>query len=104
MKLGEAGIALNSKGHIFVYNRGAHTSLYEFDQTGKFLREIGKGLYGFSFAHAVNIDKDDNIWCVDEGSIMVMEFNPEGHIIMTIGRKAEPSEAPRPQYTEKRFS
>jgi hypothetical protein len=33
-----AGVALNSKGHVFVYNRGAHTALYEFDQTGKFLR------------------------------------------------------------------
>jgi DNA-binding beta-propeller fold protein YncE len=91
-----AGVALNSKGHVFVYSRGAHTGLYEFDQTGKFLREIGKDLYGFVFAHVVRIDKDDNIWCVDEGSNMVIEFNPEGHVIMTIGRRAEPSEAPRP--------
>jgi sugar lactone lactonase YvrE len=95
MNLGEAaGIAVNSKGHIFVYNRGAHTGLYEFNSLGQFLREIGKDLYGFSFAHVVKIDKNDNIWCVDEGSNMVMEFNPEGRIIMTIGRKAEPSEAP----------
>jgi len=91
--LGEvSGVALNSKGHIFVYNRGAHTQLFEFDQTGKFVREIGKDLYGFGFAHTVRIDKDDNIWCVDEGTNMIMEFNPEGHIIMVIGRKAEPSE------------
>jgi hypothetical protein len=91
-----AGVALNSKGHVFVYNRGAHTGLYEFDQSGRFLREIGKDLYGFVFAHVVRIDKDDNIWCVDEGSNMVMEFNPEGRVIMTIGRRAEPSEAPPP--------
>ena len=95
MNLGEAaGIAVNAEGYIFVYNRGAHTALFEFDPTGKFLREIGKDLYGFTFAHAVKIDKHDNIWCVDEGSNMVIEFNPEGHVIMTIGRKAEPSEAP----------
>jgi DNA-binding beta-propeller fold protein YncE len=81
---------------VFVYNRGAHTALYEFDQNGKFLREIGKDLYGFVFAHVVRIDKDDNIWCVDEGSNMVIEFNPEGRVIMTMGRHAEPSEAPRP--------
>lgn len=89
-----AGVAINSKGHIFVYTRAARTGLFEFDQNGKMLREIGKDLYGFVFAHVVRIDKDDNIWCVDEGSNMVIEFNPEGHVIMTIGRRAEPSEAP----------
>jgi DNA-binding beta-propeller fold protein YncE len=90
MNLGEAaGVALNSKGHIFVYHRGGHTQLLEFDGSGKFIREIGKDLYGFSFAHVVRIDKDDNIWCVDEGSNMVIEFNPEGHVIMLIGRKPE---------------
>ena len=89
-----AGIALNSKGHIFVYHRGARTQLFEFDQSGKYVREIGKDLYGFSFAHVVRIDKDDNIWCVDEGSNMVIEFNPEGHVILLLGRKAEAVEAP----------
>src|SRR4029079_14959788 len=74
MNFGEvAGIALNSRGHIFVYNRGGHTQLFEFDATGKFLREIGKDLYGFDFAHVVRIDKDDNIWCVDEGANVVIK-------------------------------
>src|SRR3979411_2250984 len=67
--LGEAaGVAVNSKGHIFVYTRSAQTRLFEFDASGKFVREIGKDLYGFSFAHVVRIDKDDNIWCIDEGA------------------------------------
>lgn len=95
--LGEvSGFALNSKGHMFVYNRGAKTQLFEFDAEGRMLREIGKDLYGFSFAHTVKIDRDDNIWCVDEGANTVIEFNPQGHVIMVIGRKAEPSEAPPP--------
>ena len=45
---GEAsGVALNSKGHIFVYTRSGETRLFEFDSKGQFLREIGDGLYGF---------------------------------------------------------
>ncbi len=44
------------------------------------MREIGEGLYGFLFAHAVRVDKDDNIWVVDEGSNMVIKFNPEGRV------------------------
>src|SRR6201988_5389752 len=55
--LGEGiGVATNSKGHIFVYTRSQETRLFEFDQTGKYVREIGEGLYGFAFAHAVRVD------------------------------------------------
>ena len=101
LNLGEAaGVAVNSKGHIFVYHRGAHTQLLEFDGDGKLLREIGRDLYGFTFAHAVRIDKDDNIWCVDEGSNMVIEFNPEGHVILLLGRKPEAVEGSAPARAE----
>ncbi len=97
MNFGEAvGVAVNSKGHVFVFHRGGHTQLFEFDPNGKFIREIGKDLYGFTFAHVVRIDKDDNIWCVDEGSNMVIKFNPEGRVIMVLGRKPEAVEAPAP--------
>jgi hypothetical protein len=86
--LGEGiGVATNSKGHVFVYTRSEDTRLFEFDKTGTFLREIGKGLYGFQFAHAVRVDKDDNIWAVDEGTNMVIKFNPEGRVVMVLGHR-----------------
>ena len=46
------GVATNSKGHLFVYTRSANTRLFEFDQNGKYVREIGEGNYGFEFAHS----------------------------------------------------
>ena len=86
--LGEAaGVAVNSKGHIFVYTRSAKTRLFEFDANGKFVREIGNDLYGFSFAHVVRIDKDDNIWCVDEGANMGIEFNQDGRVIVLLPKR-----------------
>src|SRR5246127_784250 len=92
--LGEGiGVATNSKGHIFVYTRSQRTRLFEFDQNGNFVREIGEGLYGFVYAHAVRVDPQDNIWAVDEGSNMVIKFNPEGRVIMTMGRRPEPADA-----------
>lgn len=95
--LGEAaGVAVNSKGDIFVFTRSAQTRLFEFDPSGKFMREIGKDLYGFSFAHTVRIDKDDNIWCVDEGANMVIEFDPQGRVKMLFGRKPEAVEGGAP--------
>jgi hypothetical protein len=88
--LGEGiGVATNSKGHIFAYTRSQDTRLFEFDQKGNFVREIGKGLYGFLFAHAVRVDAQDNIWAVDEGTNMVIKFNPEGRVIMVLGHRPE---------------
>jgi len=88
--LGEGiGVATNSKGHIFVYTRSQNTRLFEFDQKGTFLKEIGEGLYGFAFAHAVRVDPQDNIWAVDEGTNMVIKFNPEGKVLMVLGRRPE---------------
>jgi sugar lactone lactonase YvrE len=92
--LGEGiGVATNSKGHIFVYTRSQATRLFEFDAKGNYLREIGEGLYGFAFAHAVRVDAQDNVWAVDEGSNMVIKFNSEGRVVMVLGRRPEPGEA-----------
>ena len=84
------GIATNSKGHVFVYTRSGDTRLLEFDQNGAYVREIGQGLYGLEFAHAVRVDPQDNIWVVDEGTNMVIKFNPEGRVLMVLGRRPEP--------------
>jgi sugar lactone lactonase YvrE len=86
--LGEAvGVATNSKGHIFVYHRSANTRLWEFDKNGVFVKEIGKGYYGFEFAHSVRVDAQDNIWTVDEGTNTVTKFSPEGKFLMVLGRR-----------------
>jgi hypothetical protein len=88
--LGEGiGVATNSKGHVFVYTRSGDTRLFEFDRNGAFVREIGQGLYGFEFAHAVRVDRNDNIWAVDEGTNMVIKFDPEGRVVMVLGRRPE---------------
>jgi DNA-binding beta-propeller fold protein YncE len=100
--LGEAaGVAVNSKGHVFVFSRGNSTGpayaataaqILEFGPDGKYIREIGKNLYAWSFAHAVRVDRDDNIWAVDKGSDMMIEFNPDGRVAMVFGRKKEASD------------
>lgn len=103
LNLGEAsGVAVNSKGDIAIYSRsnsangpayGATASqVLLFDKTGKFIREVGKGLYAWSYAHTVRFDKDDNLWAVDKGSDMIVRFNPEGHVTMVFGRKKEASD------------
>src|SRR5437868_1834272 len=88
--LGESmGVATNSKGHVFVFTRSANTRLFEFDQNGTYVREIGEGSYGFEFAHSVRVDTQDNIWVVDEGTNLVIKFNPAGHVLMVLGHRPE---------------
>jgi len=103
--LGEVGgVATNSHGNIFVYTRTGHPTisigtarpfahggsrLFEFDPSGKFVREIGKDSYGFMFAAQVRVDPNDNIWVVDQMTNMVIKFDPQGRLLMLLGRKAE---------------
>src|SRR3982074_264506 len=88
--LGESvAVATNSKGHVFVFHRSANTRLFEFDQNGNYVREIGEGLYGFEFAHSVRVDPEDNIWAVDEGTNMVIKFNPAGRVVMVLGHRPD---------------
>jgi DNA-binding beta-propeller fold protein YncE len=107
INFGEAsGVAVNSKGEIAVFTRsnsaggpayGATASqVLLFDKTGKYLREIGKGLYAWSYAHTVRYDKDDNLWAVDKGSDMIVRINPDGHVTMVFGRKKEASDNAEP--------
>jgi streptogramin lyase len=114
MHFGEvAGVAVNSKGNIFVFSRGnvngpsymaAAAQLLEFDPSGKFIREIGKNLYAWSYAHAVRIDRQDNIWVVDKGSDMIIKFNPEGRVEWVFGRKGEASHYQMPPDTASSLS
>jgi hypothetical protein len=92
------GVATNSKGHLFVYSRsnpqgiargGAAAMLWEFDQDGQFVKEWAPHNYAASFAHAVRVDRDDNVWQVDEGSGMIVKYNPEGQQILWLGRTPE---------------
>ena len=110
--LGEtAGVATNSKGDIFVYTRTGHPTvslgtsrafahggsrLFQFDRTGKFVREIGQNSYGFMYAQQVRVDPQDNIWIVDQMTNYVMKFDPEGRVAMLLGRKAEGVSVPGP--------
>ncbi len=74
----------------------AAAQLLEFGPKGEFIREIGKGNYGWSFAHTVRIDREDNIWAVDKGSDLVIKFSPDGRIREVYGRRKESSESEGP--------
>ncbi|HEV8383242.1 MAG TPA: peptidyl-alpha-hydroxyglycine alpha-amidating lyase family protein [Candidatus Acidoferrales bacterium] len=79
-----AGVAVNSKGHVYVFHRGERP-LMEFDANGKFIRALGEGL--FTTPHGVRVDAQDNLWTTDVGSHVVLKLSPDGRVLMVLGRK-----------------
>ncbi len=108
--MGEAaGVATNSKGDVFLYTRAGNpyltlgtsravshggSRLFQFDRTGKFVREIGQGAYGLLQAQQVRVDPQDNIWIVDQMSTQVIKFDPNGRVLMILSRKPEAMRVP----------
>jgi len=84
-----AAVAFDSNGHLFVLNRGTQP-LVEFDESGKFVRAFGEGL--FTRAHGLYIDREGNIWATDVGSHVVMKLDRQGQVLLTLGTKGEAGE------------
>jgi DNA-binding beta-propeller fold protein YncE len=83
------GVAVNSKGHIYVFHRGRHP-LMEFDASGKFVRSIADDL--FVTSHMLRVDAEDDIWTTDVGSHVVLKLSPEGRVLMALGRMKIPGD------------
>ncbi len=92
LKGGVSAVALNSKEHLFAFQRNpaGQPQLFEFDQNHKLVRTIGEEAIGHqNKAHGMAIDAQDNIWICDENGDTVMKISPEGKLLMTIGVKGE---------------
>ncbi len=98
------GVGQNSKGQLFVYTRTGHpyatlgdnrtfyrggSRLFQFDATGKFVRELGQDVYGFNAAFGLRIDPQDNVWTIDAGANQVVKFDTDGRVALVLGRKPE---------------
>jgi len=108
--MGEAaGVATNSKGDIFLYTRTGNPTLtlgtsravshggsrlFQFDRSGKYVREIGTGAYGMLQAQQVRVDPQDNVWIVDQASTQVIKFDANGRVQMILSRKPEALRVP----------
>ena len=79
-----AGVAADSRGHVYVFHRGPHP-IMEFESGGKFVRSWGDGL--ITRAHTVRIDHESSIWVIDVGAHVVLKMNRQGRVILQLGRQ-----------------
>jgi streptogramin lyase len=90
-------VQFDKKGNIWIFQRcGSDTCvnttedpIIELDKAGKYLRSFGSGM--FVSPHGLTIDRDGNLWAADfmakDGKGMqVYKFNPEGKLLMTLGK------------------
>jgi DNA-binding beta-propeller fold protein YncE len=80
------GVAINSKGHIFILNRGNHP-LLEFTNEGDFVSSFGEGSPVFRRPHSIRFDREDNLWFVGAGDNLVVKFDPKRRVEQALGRR-----------------
>jgi hypothetical protein len=80
-----ASVAFDSKGHLFVLNRGPQPVM-EFDENQKFIRAFGEPLRR---AHGFRLDDAGNFWITDVGAHFMEKLDPQGNVLLTIGTKGQ---------------
>jgi sugar lactone lactonase YvrE len=85
---GASGVAIDSKGNIWVLQRAAagQPQLYQFDRSYKRVRTVPDSVMGrLEKGHGIKVDGQDNVWITDANLAIVMKFSPEGKLLTTIG-------------------
>ena len=77
-----AGIAVDSKDHLFVFNRGKHPIIV-FDRDGNVIRAWGEG--DFVRPHGLHIGPDDMVYATDDDGHTVRKYTPAGELVMALG-------------------
>ena len=86
-----SAVSGDSQGNVYILHRGEEADpVLVFDESGKFLRSWGRGMFGRR--HGIRVDPDDNVWVLDYGDHQVFKFTPEGKLLMTLGEKGVPAE------------
>ena len=85
VKLGPvSAVATDAKDRVYVAHRGPQPILV-FKRDGKFLRSWGDD--HIKTVHGLRINSAGNVWITDIGNHLVMKFDAEGKLLLSLGRK-----------------
>lgn len=100
-----SGVAIDSKGHIWVADRCSANScadsaldpILEFDAKGNFIKSFGGGK--LLFPHGFYVDAADNVWITDARIAngrggQVFKFAPDGTLLLTLGKAGVAGDGP----------
>ncbi len=86
-----SAVATDSEDRLFIFHRGKRP-IVVLDRDGKFLRSWGDELA--KTPHGLRIDSDNNVWTTDMGNHTVLKYDPEGKLLLTLGKRDEAGTAP----------
>lgn len=78
------GVALSSKGEIYVSDGYGNARIHKFSKDGKFLfswGEPGPAPGQFRLPHSVRVDKKDRVWVPDRENHRIQIFNDKGEFL-----------------------
>lgn len=79
-----SGVDIDKSGNIYTFQRTPSRVLV-FSSDGRFLRSWGEGI--FAAAHALRVDRQNNVWVTDKQLHLVMKFSRTGKLLMTLGTR-----------------
>lgn len=87
MKFGRvSAVTTDNRNEVYVFKRDPKTDqLVVFDADGKYLRSWGKGM--FERPHGIRVDREQNVWAVDDAGHQIFKFTRDGKLLQTLGRK-----------------
>ena len=89
-------VDVEGKDNLWVFHRNSPPIL-KFDPSGKLVKSFGEGL--FVNPHGMTVDREGNLWVTDAQSrdgkgMQVFKLNPEGTVLMTLGKAGVAGEGP----------
>jgi DNA-binding beta-propeller fold protein YncE len=85
---GATGVAIDSKGNLWVLQRTApgKPQLFEYDRSFHLIRTVGQNITGpLEKAHGIKVDANDNVWISDANNAIVLKISPTGKLLLTLG-------------------
>ena len=84
-----SGVDVDRSGNIYALQR-TPSKVMIFDSRGRFVRSWGEGM--FTKAHALRIDRHNNVWITDRELHQVLKFRRDGTLLMALGTKGVPGD------------
>lgn len=86
------GLANDKNDNIYILSRSDHPIILA-DKNGNYIRDVAaKYTDLFETPHGATLDADGNLFCVDCSAEVVYKFSPDEKLIMTLGKKDQPSD------------